>query len=259
MPTSTEKLGPAGGPPVRVGPGNHPPLSRAQRREAGRNKSGSRKAAATTPSTVGKAEPSTQSDRPVPKMGFPAFWYGFKKLCKFWGSPPVVPNLSRKERDLLSQAYDEALVEEAQRQEAKRRVEVRERSVDEIRSLTDQLPKLVVAFFNTKGHASTTTTTVHVAATTAEFTRTVVTLVDGNPAEGTCAARLGRNAGETVTTQQLARTISSDEDLRHRDFVTEITRARPSKQGVRLVSADSIVDETSRLTGKDMDRILELL
>lgn len=212
---------------------------------------------------AGAAAPSrrrtrtTQSPRPVPRMGWPAFWYGVKRLFKSSAAPPA---LSRKERDLLSQAYDEALAEEVARQEARRQCEVRAGSLKNLTDLANQVPSLTFGFWNTKGAGATTTTAVNTMAMFAEEIRGITTLIiDGNPAAGTCAARYGLNYGDTITTQELARDIRDDEDLRHRDFKSVINEARPSKHGVRVVSADSIMDEHRRLTGKSTSRVLELM
>lgn len=209
------------------------------------------------PAQAGRRAGANRSSRPIPKMGWPAFWFGVKRLFNKNAFPPV---LGRKERDMLSQAYDEALAEEAARQEARRRVEVRNGSLKNLDDLASQVPSLTFGFWNTKGAGATTTTAVNTMAMFAEEIRGITTLIiDGNPAAGTCAARYGLNYGDTITTQELARDIRDDEDLRHRDFKSVINEARPSKHGVRVVSADSIMDEHRRLTGKSTSRVLELM
>ncbi|HET8690122.1 MAG TPA: hypothetical protein VFL81_01680 [Candidatus Saccharimonadales bacterium] len=254
MPTSSEKLGPAGGPPVRLGPGNHPPLNREQRRQAGRKKGGVRKDVATTTAEVpDDVEP--QSARPVPKMGFPAFWYGVMRLFNENATPP---KLGRKEREVLAKAYDEALAEEAERQEAQWRIDVRNKTVSAIRDLSNQVTSLVFGCANTKGAGACTTTMVYLSTYLAEISRVVTLLVDGNQAAGTCAARLDIDYGETITTQELADSIGLNEVLEHRDFKQVISRARPSDRGVRVISAIDIADENTRLTGSSTARVLEL-
>lgn len=173
-------------------------------------------------------------DRPIPTMGWPAVWY--KVLCLF-GQRHRVPEMNDKESKIL----------------------IRAESIAELRDLTNQVPTLSFAFWNTKGGAAKTPTAVHTAATFAEYARVTTILVDGNQAAGTCAARFGLNYSDTVTTQEVARTIRKDEELAHRDFKTQISQARPSKEGVRVVSADSIIDEHRRLDGTAMGRVLELM
>lgn len=192
-----------------------------------------------------RKQPKQMPDRPIPMMGWPVFWYGFMKLI---GKPHRVPKLSKKEAFLL-----------AERAEAERKLDVRGGSIEYLRELTNQVPNLNFAFWNTKGASATTTTTVITTAVLAEYSRTTTVLIDGNPAAGTCAARYGLNYGDTVTTQQLAQDIRDDELLSHRDFKTQINKARPSKNGVRVVSADSIIDEHRRLNGKSTARVLELM
>lgn len=190
-------------------------------------------------------QPKPMPDRPIPTMGWQAGWY--RLLCLF-GKRHMVPRLSAAEAELL-----------AQRAEAERMESVRAESIEFLRELTDQVPNLNFAFWNTKGASATTTTTVISTAVLAEYSRTTTVLIDGNPAAGTCAARYGLNYGDTVTTQQLAQDIRDDEELAHRDFKSQINKARPSKNGVRVVSADSIIDEHRRLNGKSTSRVLELM
>lgn len=184
-------------------------------------------------------------DRPIPTMGWRAYWY--RVLCLL-GKRHMVPRLSAAEAGLL-----------AEREEAERMEKVRTESIEYLRELTDMVPNLNFAFWNTKGASATTTTTVIATAVLAEYSRTTTVLIDGNPAAGTCAARYGLNYGDTVTTQQLAQDIRDDEELAHRDFKSQINKARPSKNGVRVVSADSIIDEHRRLNGKSTARVLELM
>lgn len=173
-------------------------------------------------------------NRPIPTMGWPAIWY---KLMLLLNQKHRVPKVNTKEQRILD------------RQEA----------VAYLREMTDRVPCLSFAFWNTKGGASKTPTAVHAAEVLSEYSRTLTVLVDGNQAAGTCAARYGLDYGDTVTTHQLARNIRDDEQLAHRDFRSQITQARPSAKGVRVVSAESIVDDQRQLSGKGMARVLELM
>lgn len=196
-------------------------------------------------------------DRPLPRMGWQKVWYML--MCAF-DKPHLIPKLGRKESAILSTAYDEAVAMNLALDEAKRRRAMRSGSIAYLRDLTNQVPNLNFAFWNTKGASATTTTTVIATAVLAEYSRTTTVLIDGNPAAGTCAARYGLNTGDTVTAQQLAQDICDDnEELAHRDFKSQINRARPSANGVRVVSADSIMYEHRRLNGKSMGRVLELM
>lgn len=237
---ATHDSSPAGGSRVVTGKPDH---VKNEGRKASR-----KPAAVKTPPEI--------PDRPIPKLGWPAFQY---KLMLALNKPHRIPKLGRKEARLLSEAYDAAVEMDAEWTEARRKESVRTSSISNLRGLTDQVPSLSFAFWNTKGASATTTTTVLTTAILAEYTRTMTVLVDGNPAAGTCAARLGLDYGDTVTTQQLAQDIQEDEQLAHRDFKSQINRARPSTNGVRVVSADSIIDEHRRLSGKGMSRVLELM
>ncbi len=173
-------------------------------------------------------------DRPIPAMGWQAGWY---KLMCILGQRHRVPRVGSKEQRVLD----------------------RQAGVAYLRSLTDQVPSLSFAFWNTKGGASKTPTAVHAAEVLSEHSRTLTVLIDGNQAAGTCAARYGLDYGDTVTTHQLSRNIREGEELAHRDFKSQITLARPSAKGVRVVSAESIVDDQRQLSGKGMARVLELM
>jgi MinD-like ATPase involved in chromosome partitioning or flagellar assembly len=173
-------------------------------------------------------------DRPIPTMGWKSVWY---KLLVLVGQKHRVPRVNRKEYMAL----------------------VRAESIANLRDLTNQVPSLSFAFWNTKGGASKTPTAVHTAEVLVEYSRTLTVLVDGNQAAGTCAARYGLNYGDTVTTHGLARSIDDNEELAHRDFRSQISLARQSAKGVRVVSAESIVDDQRQLSGKGMARVLELM
>lgn len=155
--------------------------------------------------------------------------------------------------------HDEALALNAQVIEADRRVRARDEAREELRDLTTEVQDGSVLFLGAKGSSATTTTAVHAAAVHAEFGRILYTLVDGNPAAGLCAARLGMNHGDTITIQQLAGDLKNGTDIKSRRFKDEMRKARPSVNGVRVVGADNIIDETRRLSGSGMSDVLTLL
>jgi MinD-like ATPase involved in chromosome partitioning or flagellar assembly len=155
--------------------------------------------------------------------------------------------------------HDEALAMNAEFDEAARRIRVRSEARQELRDLTTEVKDGAVLYLGAKGSSATTTTAVHASAVHAEFGRILLTLVDGNPAAGLCAARLGMNHGDTITIQQLAGDLKGDTNIRFRRFKDEMRKARPSVNGVRVVGADNIIDETRRLSGSGMSDVLTLL
>lgn len=155
--------------------------------------------------------------------------------------------------------HEEALELNAQIIEAERRVRARAEAREELRDLTTEVMDGSVLYLGAKGSSATTTTAVHASAVHAEFGRILLTLVDGNPAAGLCAARLGMNHGDTITIQQLAGDLKNGSDIKARRFKDEMRKARPSVNGVRVVGADNIIDETRRLSGSGMSDVLMLL
>lgn len=191
----------------------------------------------------------------VPLSGLRAVLY---KLLLAFGVELLMKR-SRGDRKVLDAAHEEASEINRNFDEMHRREQVRSESYVELRKQTDNVGSAIFAFFNTKGASGTTTTTVHFSAVLAEVSRTLVSLIDGNPAAGTCAARLGKNDGETVTIQQLASDLKGDRDLARRSFRDEMSKARPSENGVRVISADPIIQEQRRLSGEGMGNVLSLL
>lgn len=162
-------------------------------------------------------------------------------------------------RQMIERGHEEALEINAMIDEAARRIRVRAEAHLELRALTSEVKDGMVLFLGAKGSSATTTTAVHHSAVHAEFGRILLTLVDGNPAAGLCAARLGMNHGDTVTIQELAGDLKGDQNIKFRRFKDEMSKARPSVNGVRVVGADNIIDETRRLSGGGMGDVLSLL
>lgn len=179
--------------------------------------------------------------RPIPTMGFPAFWYGFLHLF----NPSVTPpHLSKKEVAAIAERL--AIEEREARAVA---------SYNELRHLTDEVPHLVVVFVGVKGSAATTTSMVHASSVLADDTRTLVYGADFNPASGTAGARLGKEFGETVSIQEFSAIV--DEVKGDRKLVN--ARLRPTRYGVRVLSADDYTKIPGEQYGTTTAKMLEVL
>jgi len=130
----------------------------------------------------------------------------------------------------------------------------RDRAIYTLNALSDLQPTLRVAFINAKGAAATTTTTAHAVSVFADNTRTTAYATDFNPASGTLGSRLGRDYDETIGLRQLA--DDADELAAFRDF---IPKARPTRYGVRVISADSIIEKGKKIHGVDAKKILAVV
>ncbi|HXH04867.1 MAG TPA: hypothetical protein VNI82_00375 [Candidatus Nitrosotenuis sp.] len=135
--------------------------------------------------------------------------------------------------------------------EQERRESVRRESIAQLRQLKDEVPDFTVAFLNTKGAAATTTTAVHTASVVGDITRSVLLLLDANPASGTSAARLGKDRGETLTVGGL-----NDEFEMMNTFKRFIRKISPTRYSVRPVSSDSVVTDDRDLESMEMSKLL---
>jgi len=202
---------------------------------------------ATPPAEKGSAfvKPVTpkeeQPARPIPTMGFPAFWY---RTLRVFNENVTPPNLSKKE--VAAIAEQRALDERNTRAQM---------SYDESRHLTDLCPHLVVVFVGVKGSAATTTTMVHTASILADDTRTLVYGADFNPASGTAGARLGKEFGETVSIQEFSAIVDSVKG--DRKLVN--ARLRPTRYGVRVLSADDYTKIPDAQYGTTTAKMVEVL
>ncbi len=163
---------------------------------------------------------------------------------------------------------------------------LRGESVELMKLLASRVKKAAIAFVNLKGSAATTTTTVNCASVFSELTRVSNAVIDANPAEGTCAGRLGFSEGGTATTQELLdytrahlKKIREQMDLTDRhsssiagmsaeevrellawlDHTSVVSMIRPSRYGTRVASVKSVVDDNSRISSVGMGLLLELL
>jgi len=165
----------------------------------------------------------------IPKLGFPALRY---KLNSLIGRPDRVPALSARELRLV-QRHD---------------------GIDRLKDLCDKVPSLTVCFVNVKGAAATTTTTVHTASVVGDQTRSTLVVSDFNPASGTAAMRLGRDYDQTITLRKLLKELDNLDS-----FKKFINLVRPTPYSVRVISADSIVDQSQHLSGKNASKLLEAI
>lgn len=195
-----------------------------------------------------QAEPVVKEERPIPTMGLPALWYGIKKSFNEHATPP---KLSKKELTFLSEQAIKA-EEERLRELAAQRLYA---SYLRIRELADECTHLVVAFIGVKGAAATTTTMVNVTSMIANDTRTLVYGADFNPASGTAAAQLGKEHGETISIQEFAAIV---DDLKG-DRKSVNQRLRPTRYGVRVLSADDYTTIPGEQYGTTTSKMLNVL
>jgi len=221
---------------------------------------------------------------PIPSKGWRAKWYWINVHIR--RRPNIVPKLSKKEQ----QAYDaevaakeaaQAAVEaEAQRlaqeaeAEAQRRAQTA-KSIADSKELATEVDTAVVVFIGVKGAAATTATAVFEASVFAEDTRSVLVVLDANPAAGDSAARLGKDYSDTLSIQQLAtalderersaESLESGENVESGDsskpvdsFRGFIRKIRPTRYSVRAITAESIVDGDNRVPEEKVRKLLKV-
>lgn len=209
----------------------------------------------TTTETVAETQPE-------PTMGWPAFWWRIKRTFDKDATPP---KLSRKEQEFRQAEHEKierearAAAEEIKRQmklkaEEDRKVRVRTESVNKLCDFSDEVPSLTVVFIGVKGASGTTTTTAHTASVFGDITRKVVVATDLNPAQGTLAARLGKDYDETTTLRELRGDLPG-----FTNFHTFIRKIGATRYSVRPISANDIVGDNEHLSGEDAQRILDTI
>lgn len=206
---------------------------------------------------------SAKEPRPIPTMGFPAYWYGFKHFFK---EDCKVPNLTKAEEAKLAaeaEAEAERLAAEeaaeaarlAAEEEAARKVQATEASIAYLRELIDRIPHTSFAFIGVKGGAAATATMVNFSSFLADTTRTLVYGCDFNPASGSAAGRLGKDEGETISIQEFGRIVEEMKGNR-RDVNAKL---RPTPLGVRVLSADNYIEIPTEQYGTTTTVMLDVL
>lgn len=195
-----------------------------------------------TPAAPPQVEPPVVEEfRPIPTMGFQAFWY---TLLKTFNKDAQPPHLSKKEiAAIAAQAEIDARNERAKA------------SCTYERQLSDECPHLVVVYIGVKGAAATTTTMVNTASILADDTRTLVYGADFNPASGTAGARLGKEVGETITIQEFEAIVEQVKG----DRKSVNARLRPTRYGVRVLSADDYTKIPGEQYGTATKKMLDVL
>lgn len=200
-----------------------------------------------------------QENPNAPTMGWYKVWrYNRNKkngiadeTGKYVKAPPLSKAeqaLNEAKRKLLDAQAERQRQAEAARQAEAELQEAEQKALENQRELTDQAPRGTVAFINAKGGAATTITTVNCACVLASDAQAVTIVLDGNPAEGTSAARLGKDRHQTITAQQLDNELSTLSS-----FGEFIARARPNKYFVRCISAELDVDDDEEGESDDVD------
>ena len=195
----------------------------------------------TAAATTSPAQPVSEEPRQIPTMGFPAFWYAFVKVFNKNAQPP---KLSKKEIAAL-----------AAKAELDARNERAKASYLYERQQSDACPHLVVVYIGVKGSAATTTTMVNTASILADDTRTLVYGADFNPASGTAGARLGKEFGETISIQEFEAIVEQVKG----DRKSVNARLRPTRYGVRVLSADDYTKIPGEQYGTTTTKMLNVL
>lgn len=176
--------------------------------------------------------------RPIPTMGWPAFWYSVQKM---FSKTPVPLKLSKKELAAIAEAE---------------RLLLRKRTIVELVQLGDEVETLTVAFVNTKGSGAKTTTWAYVSCILSEILRKPLTAADYNFGSGNGASRLGRDADETMTQNQFRHLIATIKDPTFRDINPKLRRNR---YGVAVLSSNDQTEDENDVYGTNAEVMLNRL
>lgn len=234
-----------------------------------------------------QTQPIIESSEPakdviIPDRGWPKFWYGVKRSFK---KDAKVPKINKAQVLAIELQVQEQRDAEAKAVAEAERVAAREHSIDRLRELSDLKPRLTIAFIGVKGAAGTTTTMVGTTSTFAEITRALVYAGDFNPASGSAGSRLGKDPNETMSLREY-REMVEETDARFEELKAQIAvassqafenldlrtlmsnidsrseinaRLRPTKYGVRVLSADDYILETTEQFGTTTVKMLDIL
>jgi cellulose biosynthesis protein BcsQ len=211
--------------------------------------------------------------RPEPTMGWQAAWW---KVIKAFSQKATPPRLSKKEVEFLqhqaeekaqlaahqaekaaAQAKAQAEAEAARAQaeaETKAKRELRRESIERLDEYSDRVPSLNIVMIGVKGSAGTSTTTAYTSSVHADNTRSLTVGTDFNPAQGTLSGMLGKDYNQTITLRELLSDIEG-----YTNFKQFIRRIRPTRYGVRPISANDIVGVNEHLDGESARRILDAI
>ena len=212
--------------------------------------------------TTAASSPAASTPQLIPEMGWPALWYGFKKLFNKDAKPPKlsqkeIDSLQRKadeERAQAEQQAEEARIQKERKDEEERKIRVRTESVQRLCDYADRVPSLTVVFIGVKGAAGTTTTDAHASSVLGDIVRAMLVATDLNPAQGTLASRLGKDYDQTINLRDLLSDLPGFGNFR--EF---IRRIRPTRYSVRPISANDIVGGNEHLDGKQAAQILDTI
>ncbi len=198
------------------------------------------------PATV---EPPVQEERALPLTGMTAVRYS---IAKSLNPNARQPKLTKKELALIAQREEE----ERQRADLELRTCRYHESLNQLRMLGDRVGTATIAFFGVSGSAATTTNVVNSAAVFAEMTRTIVACSDFNPANGTAAARLGKDYGETLSVRDFRRLVKEGK-IQNPSQLTSLLR--PTVNGVRVLGANDRTSEAGEVESTVLDEMLDLI
>lgn len=214
-----------------------------------RPEDGAIKAAPESSDTDPAAETPIRPELPVPTMGFPAFRHSISKSLNPDARPP---KLSKKEQALRAAREEQA----RHHAELDKKVERYHASIRQLNQLADKVGTATIAFFGVSGSAATTTNTVNAAAVFSEVTRTIVACSDFNPANGTAAARLGKDYGETLSVREFRRLIKEGA-IKNPSELTSLLR--PTVNGVRVLGANDRTSEAGEVESTILEEMLDLI
>lgn len=194
-----------------------------------------------------------EEERPIPTMGLPAIRH---KVVTQFRPDARPPEVSKKEKEFLkAEAEKEALRLKAEADEA-RRAQHYVDSVARLVHLATEVKRGTVAFFGMAGSAATTTTMITAATVMSELTRTILIGSDFNPANGTAAARLGMNYGDTLSIREFRQRLASG-SLKDPADLTSLLR--PTKHGVRVLSSNDVTLGSSQIEGTTIEEMLSII
>jgi MinD-like ATPase involved in chromosome partitioning or flagellar assembly len=223
---------------------------------------------------TGKPQETVPAEiRPEPTMGWQATWWKFIKTFNPKATPP---RLSQKETEFLQQQAEEKAQLAAQQAEkeaarakahaeaeaaraqieadAEAKRELRRESIERLNEYSNRVPSLNIVMIGVKGSAGTSTTTAYTSSVHADNTRSTVVGTDFNPAQGTLAGMLGKDYNETTTLRELLSDIDG-----FTSFKAFIRKIRPTRYGVRPISANDIVGVNEHLDAEAAGRILDTI
>lgn len=207
-----------------------------------------------------KVDPREGNPREVPITGF---WPKTRdEIVRAFRPYAPWPKLTPAEQAIVDER--ERLAEQERQYQAEQnrirereawKIHIREAAIHRLKEeLAEEVTGLTVVFIGVKGAAATTTTVANASSVAANNIRANLIASDLNPAQGTLAARLGKDYNQTITLRELRENL--DDLAAFRAFIRKV---RPTKYSVRPISADDIVSGEQHLTAEESARMLDVI